>query len=125
MKRNFAFALICLLLIRTELFSQIRLPNLIKKFPSRGISQAEAGQGVREALLQGVTRAVANLHRTDGFFGNDLYKIFLPPDARKAETALRRIGLGGQVDKAILAINRGAEDAVGPRVRYLWTPSAR
>jgi len=26
---------------------------------------------------------------------------------------LRKIGLGGQVDKAILSINRGAEDAVG------------
>src|SRR6185295_17832794 len=36
-----------------------------------------------------------------------------PPDSRKAETTLRKIGLGGQVDKAILAINRGAEDAVG------------
>jgi hypothetical protein len=37
----------------------------------------------------------------------------LPPDAQKAESVLRKIGLGGQVDKAILAINRGAEDAVG------------
>lgn len=54
-----------------------------------------------------------NLHRTDGFFGSDLYKVLLPQDARRAETALRGIGLSGQVDKAILAINRGAEDAVG------------
>ncbi|MBK8140651.1 MAG: DUF4197 domain-containing protein [Chitinophagaceae bacterium] len=29
------------------------------------------------------------------------------------ESTLRNIGMGGQVDKAILAINRGAEDAVG------------
>jgi hypothetical protein len=56
---------------------------------------------------------VLNLHRTDGFFVSDLYKVLLPPDAGRAETALRGIGLGGQVDKAILAINRGAEDAVG------------
>ena len=54
-----------------------------------------------------------NLHKTDGFFGSELYKVLLPPDARRAESALRRIGMGSQVDRAILSINRGAEDAVG------------
>jgi hypothetical protein len=38
--------------------------------------------------------------------------MFLPPDAVKIETTLRKAGMGAQVDKAILAINRGAEDAV-------------
>jgi hypothetical protein len=36
----------------------------------------------------------------------------LPPDAKKVEKTLRSIGMGPQVDKAILSINRGAEDAV-------------
>src|SRR5436309_15263373 len=45
--------------------------------------------------------------------GANSTKCFLPPDSQKAETVLRKIGLGGQVDKAILAINRAAEDAVG------------
>jgi len=106
-------ALFCVLLVAAEAKSQIRLRDWFKKIPSAGVSEAEAGRGVKEALAQGVTRAVLNLHRTDGFFGSDLYKVLLPPDARRAETALRGIGLGGQVDKAILAINRGAEDAVG------------
>ena len=39
-------------------------------------------------------------------------KCFLPPDAVKIENTLRKAGMGAQVDKAILAINRGAEDAV-------------
>ena len=39
--------------------------------------------------------------------------MFLPPDAVKVENGLRRAGMGSEVDKAILAINRGAEDAVG------------
>jgi len=103
----------CLLLIGADASAQSVLDKLLKKIPSSGISEGEASQGVREALAQGVTKAVLNLHKTDGFFGSDIYKIFLPPDARKAEATLRRIGLGGQVDKAILAINRGAEDAVG------------
>ena len=79
----------------------------------RSISQNEAGQGIKEALTQGVTNAVLNLNKTDGFFGSKIYKVLLPPDAAKIEKTLRKVGMGAQVDKAILAINRGAEDAVG------------
>lgn len=106
-------ALSCALLLATDAASQIRIPDWLKKVPVPGLSEAEAGQGIKEALAQGVAKAVLNLHRTDGFFGSNLYKVLLPPDARRAESALRRIGLGGQVDRAVLAINRGAEDAVG------------
>ena len=112
MRAHFA-ALFFLLLIATDASAQIRLRDWFGKLGSTGVSEAQAGQGVKEALAQGVTKAVLNLHRTDGFFSSDLYKVLLPPDARKAESALRGIGLGGQVDNAILAINRAAEDAVG------------
>jgi hypothetical protein len=113
MKTYGACAVICGLLFFTEAFSQIRWADLLKGIPPVGISEKEAEQAVKEALAQGVTRAVLNLHKTDGFFGSELYKVLLPQDSQKAETVLRKIGLGGQVDKAILAINRGAEDAVG------------
>lgn len=95
-------------------FSQVKLKDLIsKKTPGlTGVSENEAGQGIKEALSKGVTTAVLNLNKTDGFFGNEVYKLFLPPDAQKIETALRKVGMGPQVDKAVLAINRGAEDAV-------------
>ena len=106
-------ALLAVLLLTTDAAPQSRLSDWLKKIPASGVSEADAGRGVKEALAQGVARAVLNLHKTDGFFGSDLYKMLLPPDARKAEPTIRRIGLGGQVDKAILAINRGAEDAVG------------
>jgi len=106
-------ALVCLLLAATDATSQIRLSDWLKKVPVTGLSEADAGHGIKEALAQGVAKAVLNLHKPDGFFGSDLYKMLLPPDARRAESALRRIGMGGQVDKAILSINRGAEDAVG------------
>lgn len=93
-------------------FSQIKLPKLLGK-TSGGYTEAEAGQGIKEALLQGVAKAVLNLNKTDGFFGNEFYKMLLPPDALKLESGLRGMGMGSQVDKAILSINRGAEDAVG------------
>lgn len=106
-------ALLAVLVVATNAASQTRIGDWLKKIAPAGVSEAEAGQGIKEALSQGVLKAVLNLHRTDGFFGSDLYKVLLPPDARQAESALRRIGFGGQVDRAVLAINRGAEDAVG------------
>lgn len=77
------------------------------------VTETEASQGIRQALSQGVTTAIFNLNKQNGFFGNDVYKLFLPPDAQKIERTLRSVGLGAQVDKAILQINRAAEDAVG------------
>lgn len=94
-------------------FSQISLPKILTGNKGTGITEQEAGMGVKEALAQGVTNAVLNLNKTDGFFGSAVYKMLLPPDAKKVEGTLRNIGMGAQVDKAILAINRGAEDAVG------------
>lgn len=77
------------------------------------VTEYEAAQGVKEALAQGLVKAVLQLNRTDGFFKDAFYKILLPPDAKKIENTLRDIGLNSLVDKAILQINRGAEDAAG------------
>ena len=105
-------ALFAVLLLAADATSQVRLPEWLKRAPSR-ISEGEAGQGIKEALAQGVTTAVRNLHKTDGFFGSEFYKVLLPPDSRQVEPTLRRFGLGKQVDRTVLAINRAAEDAVG------------
>lgn len=78
-----------------------------------GFTEAEAAQGIKEALSQGLVKATLQLNKQDGFFGDAFYKILLPPDAKKIENTLRTLGMGKSVDKAILQINRGAEDAVG------------
>jgi len=80
---------------------------------STSVTQTEAAQAIREALDQGVGRGIGLLNKEDGFFGNQAYKLFLPPDAQKIENTLRQIGMGSLVDRAILQINRAAEDAVG------------
>ena len=77
------------------------------------VTEGEAGQAIKEALAQGVTNAVLNLNKTDGFFGNQFYKLLMPPDAQKVVNTLNDLGMSKLVDKAVLAINRGAEDAVG------------
>lgn len=76
-------------------------------------TEQEAVTGIRQALDKGVSTGISSLNRQDGFFGNNAYKLFLPPDARKIENVMRDIGLGRTVDQAILQINRAAEDAVG------------
>ncbi len=78
-----------------------------------GVSNNEAALGIKEALGQGIAKSVLQLNTTDGFFRNELYKVLLPPEARKIENTLRDLGLNSLVDKAILQINRGAEDAAG------------
>lgn len=77
------------------------------------VSESEAAEGIKEALGQGLVKAVLQLNREDGFFKDAFYKILMPPDARKVENTLRDLGMGKMVDRAILQINRGAEDAAG------------
>ena len=77
------------------------------------VTQNEAAQGIREALDQGVGRGISFLNTTDGFFGHDAYKLFLPAEAQRVENTLRQLGMGSMVDRAVLQINRSAEDAVG------------
>ncbi|MBP6024329.1 DUF4197 domain-containing protein [Ferruginibacter sp.] len=90
--------------------------DVLSKLPTGvggGITEGEAGQGIKEALSQGLAGAVLKLNKEDGFFKDALYKILLPPDAKKVENTLRTLGFNNMVDKAILQINRGAEDAAG------------
>ena len=83
------------------------LPNAL------GVTEAEAAEGIRQALQQGTGKGISILNQQNGFFGNNAYKLFLPDDAIRIEKTLRTIGMGNQVDRAILQINRAAEDAVG------------
>jgi hypothetical protein len=88
--------------------------DVLSKLPTGGgVTEGEAGEGIKEALGQGLVKAVLQLNKQDGFFKDAFYKILMPPDAKKIENTLRDLGMGKMVDKAILQINRGAEDAAG------------
>ena len=76
-----------------------------------GLSESEISQGLREALKVGAQNATGKVSTVNGFFADAAIKVLMPPEAKKVETALRSIGMGAQVDKAILAMNRAAEDA--------------
>lgn len=76
-----------------------------------GLSQQDIAAGLKAALNQGIEKGTSLLSATDGFFGNAAVKILLPPEATQVENTLRRIGMGKQVDEAILTMNRAAESA--------------
>ncbi|MBN1790002.1 MAG: DUF4197 domain-containing protein [Bacteroidales bacterium] len=78
---------------------------------SGSITESEAAEGIKEALVKGTGESVNLVSVIDGYFGNSEIKIPFPPEAENIESKLRAVGLGNQVDKAILSINRAAEDA--------------
>lgn len=80
------------------------------------LSNNEIVSALRQALEIGTKNASGRLNVTNGFFGNALIKVLMPPEARQIETTLRSLGMGAQVDKAILSMNRAAEDASGKAV---------
>ncbi|MGZ5286169.1 MAG: DUF4197 domain-containing protein [Flavisolibacter sp.] len=85
----------------------------LSNFPiTTTVTETEAAMGIREALDQGVGKGISFLGKEDGFFGNQAYKMLLPAEALKIENTLRQLGMGSLVDRAILQINRAAEDAV-------------
>ena len=77
----------------------------------KGLSTDDIASGLKDALAKGTQAATDKLSAVDGFFKDAAVKILLPPEATKMEKALRSAGFGPQVDKAILDINRAAEDA--------------
>lgn len=75
------------------------------------LSEGEVSDGLKQALQIGAQNATGKVSAVNGFFGNALIKVLMPPETKKVENTLRQIGLGDHVDKAILTMNRAAEDA--------------
>lgn len=75
------------------------------------LSNAEIISGLKEALRVGTDTSTKKLSLINGFFGDDIIRILMPPEAQKVEKTLRDVGFGGTVDKAIVSMNRAAEDA--------------
>ena len=76
-------------------------------------TEAEAGDGLKDALGIGITKGMGLLSATDGFLGNDLVKIPWPAEAEKVKDAMLRLGMQKQVDNVTTSLNRAAEKASG------------
>jgi len=75
------------------------------------LTAAEVGDGLKEALINGISKGSDLVSQADGYFKNPEIKIPFPPDVKKVEDKLRQVGLGKEVDQFVMTLNRGAEDA--------------
>lgn len=72
---------------------------------------SEVAEGLKEALVKGVTIGADQVAQIDGYLKNPEIKIPFPPDVRKVEDRLRQLGMGNEVDRFVNTLNHGAEDA--------------
>ena len=77
-----------------------------------GITNQEAGSGLKTALEKGALAAVALLGQTDGFLGNPKVRIPLPGYLEDVSKLLKNLGQGKRIDELVISINRAAEAAV-------------
>ena len=105
---------IVLSLIVFGVFGCAEMQQVLDQLPQgTGIlSQAEIGNGLKEALNNGITKQVSKLTATDGFFKNEAVKILLPEELQTVDKKLRQIGMSKLADEGLKVINRAAEDAV-------------
>jgi hypothetical protein len=75
------------------------------------LTTAEVGEGLKEALVNGISKGSDRVSQVDGYFKNPEIKIPFPPEVKKVEDKLRQIGMDKQVDEFIMTLNRGAENA--------------
>lgn len=77
-----------------------------------GLSQADAAQGIRAALNNGIGNAISTIGVFDGFWRNDLIKIPLPGQLVSVKNTLSRFGADGLLVELEQQLNRGAEKAM-------------
>lgn len=97
-----------------SLFSCAEMQQVMDQLPQGTgvLSQAEIGNGLKEALNNGITKQVTKLTATDGFLKNEAVKILLPSELQVVDKKLRQIGLSSLADEGLKVLNRAAEDAV-------------
>jgi len=88
------------------------LKRLLDVTKSKGPTQSEIVEGLKEALSVGTDTAVSHLSSINGYYKDKLVKILLPKEADVILDNINKIPEGENlVNKVILSINRAAEDA--------------
>lgn len=76
------------------------------------LSNEDIGNGLKEALNNGVTKGVEKLSAVDGFYKSALYKILIPEDMKNVVSKLKLVPGFQNIETEIMEkMNRGAEKA--------------
>lgn len=110
MKKLFLIALAALTLTSCNELLQVANALGTSALP---VSETENAAGLKSSLDVGIVNAVNLLGVENGFMNDALVKVLLPPEAKPIIDNLKLIP-GGEdlVNRAILSLNRSAEDAV-------------
>jgi Protein of unknown function (DUF4197) len=84
------------------------------------LSNDDIINGLKEALRVGTDSSTKKLSKLDGYFADAAIKILMPEEALKVEKTLRSLSMGNMIDKAILSMNRAAEDAAKGVGNIFW-----
>lgn len=85
--------------------------QVINNTSGGSLTNDEIIRGLKEALTVGISNGSSQASALDGYFKNNIIKLAFPPDVQRVEARLRQLGLGSEVDKFVLSLNRAAEDA--------------
>lgn len=80
------------------------------------LTEQEVVKGLKEALRVSTDTAVNIVSQTNGYFRDELIKIYLPPEADqimkyKDNAMLQAVGVSKLIDDVVFRMNRAAEDA--------------
>ena len=115
MKGSLCFALVTLLFMpsicQAGFFDDLTREVLPSFQQQSSLDNSTIVKGLKEALATGTERAVTEVAKPDGYFGNQLIKILLPDKIQQAADLLGKVGYQQQVDEFVLSMNRAAEKA--------------
>ena len=107
--RSFLILLLALIFSSCAELMQVAQQTLNTNQP---LTQTEIISGLKEALIVGTDSSASKLGALNGYFGDELVKIVLPPEADPIVDNLNKIPGGDKlVNDVILRINRAAENA--------------
>jgi hypothetical protein len=74
-------------------------------------TEGDVVSGLKEALTRGITKGSNQASKENGYYKDELLKVLMPPELKKADTKLRQLGFNKLMDDFELSLNRGAEGA--------------
>lgn len=89
-----------------------------------GLSQDQVAEALKQALGKGVSSAITNLAKPDGFLTNPKVKIPMPEKLQSVEKTLRALKQDQYADEFVTTMNRAAEAAV-PEALPIFTDALK
>jgi hypothetical protein len=111
MKKIYLLVFIAILIVQNIDAQLLKNAKKLINSGSKGLTEKDAAEGIKEALVNGTSESVKLVSIVDGYWGNPEIKIPFPSEAKEIESRLRAIGMGKKVDEFNISMNRAAEKA--------------